>query len=86
MDEYLLPEELLNDAINVLFEQKRISFKETEALNELKEAIKACDIPEGISAPELIGIYEPWKLVREKSKIYLKELGFDLAAWEKHEL
>jgi hypothetical protein len=85
-DEYLLPNELLNSAINTLFEQKAVKFDETQSLRELKEAIRACDIPEGMSNSELILRYEPWIKVRETSKKYLSEIGFDLQAWEEHEL
>lgn len=58
-DEYLLPEDLLNTAINVLFEPQAVTFDETEALKELKEAIRACHIPKGLSNSELILGYEP---------------------------
>jgi len=85
-DKYLLPEDLLNSAINKLFEQQAVTFNETEALKELKEAIRACDIPEDISNSELILGYAPWIKVRETSKKYLSETGFDLQAWEEHEL
>jgi hypothetical protein len=85
-DNYLLPEDLLNTAINILFEQQAVTFDETGALKELKEAIRACDIPEGMSNSEMILGCEPWIKVRETSKKYLSEIGFDLQAWEKHEL
>lgn len=85
-DEYLLPDELLNSAINVLFEQKAVVFEENETLNELKKAIRACDIPEEISNAELVVNYEPWKRVRDLSKSYLLKIGFDLEAWEENEL
>ena len=85
-DNYLLPEDLLNTAINTLFEQQAVTLHETGALKELKEAIRACDIPEGMSNSELITGYEPWIKVREASKKYLSEIGFDLQAWEKNEL
>jgi hypothetical protein len=84
-DKYLLPEDLLNTAINTLFEQQAAGFDETEALNELKEAIRACDIPEGMSKSELILGYAPWIKVRETSKKYLSEIDFDLQAWEKND-
>ena len=85
-DAYLLPEDLLNTAINTLFEQQAVAFDDTGALKELKEAIRACDIPEGMSNSELILCYEPWIKIRETSKKYLSEIGFDLQAWEKSEL
>jgi len=85
-DEYLLPDDLLNTAINVLFEQQAVTFDQTGSLRELKEAIRACDIPEGMSNSELILGYEPWIKVRETSKKYLSEIGFDLQAWEEREL
>ena len=55
-------------------------------LKELKEAIRACDIPRDLSNSELILGYEPWIKVREASAKYLSEIGFDLQAWEEHEL
>ena len=82
-DNYLLPEDLLNTAINALFEQQTVKIDETEALEELQKAIRTCDIPEGMSNTELILGYEPWIKVRETSKKYLLEIGFDLKAWEK---
>ena len=85
-DEYLLPEDLLNTAINLLFEQKAVTFDETGVFRELKEAIRACHIPKEISNSELILNYEPWIKIRELSERYLSEIGFDLQAWEKHEL
>jgi len=85
-DEYLLPEDLLNTAINNLFEQQAVTFEETEAFEELKEAIRACDIPKGMSNSDIILGYKPWIRVRETSKKYLLEIGFDLQAWEKDEL
>ena len=84
-DQYLLPQDLLNNAINTLFEQQAVTFDETGALKELKEAIRACDIPEGMSNSELIFHYEPWGKIRETAKTYLSEIGFDLQAWEKNE-
>lgn len=85
-DEYLLPEELLNSAINVLFEQKGVKLEQNEKLEELKQAIRACDIQEGMPNSELILNYDPWKSVQERSKDYLTEIGFDLETWEKNEL
>ena len=40
-DEYLLPQELLNVAINVLFEQKGIQIPDSKTLDEVKAAIRA---------------------------------------------
>ena len=85
-DEYLLPEELLGSAINVLFEQKGIVFEENEALNKLKKAIRSCGIPDKITNSEIVLNYKPWKKVRELSKDYLLKIGFALEAWEKNEL
>ena len=85
-DNYLLHEDLLNTAINTLFEQQVVTFDETGALKELKEAIRACDIPEGMSNSNIIFHHQPWIKIRELSKKILLEIGFDLRAWEKHEL
>jgi hypothetical protein len=85
-DEYLLPEDLLNTAINVLFEQRVNTFDETGSLTKLNEAIRACDIPKGMSNSELILNYEPWIKIRELSERYLSEIGFDLQSREKQEL
>ncbi len=85
-DNYLLPEDLLNAAINVLFEQQALKFEETETLGELKEAIRCCDIPDNLSGSDVVFGYKPWAKVREASQKYLLETGFDLQTWEKHEL
>lgn len=85
-DEYILPEELLDYAVNVLFEQKAVKFEETETLSELKKSIKACDVPENMDYSELIFNYKPWEKVRVLSKIYLEEIGFNLREWEQNEL
>jgi hypothetical protein len=85
-DEYLLPEELLNIAINVLFEQKTIKIPESKTLEEVKEAIRACDFPEGMSGHDIVSGHKPWIKVRATSERYLSEIGFDLKKWEEHEL
>ena len=85
-DEYILPGELLEYAVNVLFEQNVVKFKETETLTELKKSIKACDIPENMDYSELILNYKPWEKVRVLSKKYLEEIGFNLSEWEQNEL
>lgn len=85
-DEYLLPEELLNIAINVLFEQKGIMLPESKTLDEVKEAIRACDVPGEMSGPEIVLGYKPWIKVREASEKFLSEAGFNLEAWEAHAL
>lgn len=85
-DEYLLPEELLSIAINVLFEQKGIMVPKSKTLEEVKEAISACEVPEGISGPDIVMAHKPWIKAREISGKYLAEIGFDLKAWEAHEL
>ena len=84
-DNYLLPEDLLNTAINLLFEQHGITLAETETLRELKDAIRACKIPQSLSNHGLVLDHEPWIRVREKSRKYLLEIGFDLDAWERLE-
>jgi hypothetical protein len=85
-DDYLLPEELLNIAINVLFEQRGITIPKSKTLEDVKEAIRACDIPEGMSGHDIVFGHKPWIKVRATSKRYLSEIGFDLKAWEEHEL
>jgi hypothetical protein len=85
-DEYLLPNELLNTAFNVLFEQKGVKFEESETLGKLKQAIRACEIPEGMSGSDIVLGYKPWIKIREMSKKYLVENGFDLQSWETNEL
>ena len=82
---YLLPDDLLNTAVNVLFEQKAVTFEDSPVLRELKTAIRACDIPSDLTNSELILSHEPWIRVREKSREYLSEIGFDLEAWEERE-
>ena len=85
-DNYLLPEDLLNSAINVLFQQKAVKYEESKTLQELREALRACEIPQGMSALDLVSGYAPWVKVRDNARKYLSEIGFDLQAWEKHEL
>jgi len=85
-DNYLLPEDLLNSAINVLLEQQALKFEETEMLSELKEAIRCCNIPDNLLGSDVVFRYKPWAKVREVSQKYLLEIGFDLQTWEKHEL
>ena len=85
-DSYLLPEDLLSSATNVLFEQKAVKFEESKTLQQLRDAIRACEIPQGISARDLVSGYAPWVKVRDSARTYLSEIGFDLQAWEKHEL
>lgn len=85
-DNYLLPEDLLNSVINVLFEQQALKFEETETLGELKEAIRCCDIPDNLSGSDVVFRYKPWAKVRKASQKYLLETGFDFQTWEKHEL
>ena len=85
-DNYLVPEDLLNTAVNVLFQQRAVKFDETVALEELRESIRACEIPEGMSNSDIIIGYKPWRKVRETAKKYLLEIGFDLKTWEKSEL
>ncbi|MBD3617970.1 MAG: hypothetical protein HUJ28_00645 [Chromatiales bacterium] len=85
-EEYLLPEELLNSAKNILFEQKGIVLEENEILSDLKKAIRAIEIPDEITGDELVRNYEPWRRIRELSKDYLVKDGFDLEGWERNEL
>jgi hypothetical protein len=85
-DNYLLPEELLNSAINFFFEQRGVPYENTASLDEFKKSIQNCDIPETISRHELVHKYTPWIRVREKARVCLNELGFDLEKWEKNEL
>ena len=85
-DEYLLPDELLERAISLLFEQRVVKVEESRKLEELKQALRACNLPGTMSNSELVFDYGPWKAVREKSRDYLAEIGFDLETWEKNEL
>jgi hypothetical protein len=85
-DEYLLPEDLLNTAFNVLFDQKGVKLEASETLKELKEAIRVCEIPTDMSGLDIVFKYTPWIRVREMSIKYLIENGFDLKEWEENEL
>jgi hypothetical protein len=85
-DEYLVPEELLESAINFLFEQQIITYQNTEIMQRLKENIRNVEIPSGISNRELVYEYGPWIRIREDAQLILEELGFDLANWEINEL
>lgn len=83
---YLLPEELLERAINFLFEQQEIRYENTDLMKRLKENIKSIEIPESISNQDLVHIFQPWIEIRENARSVLGKTGFDLEAWEKNEL
>lgn len=85
-DEYLVPEELLESAINFLFEQQIITYQNTEKMLRLKENIRNIEIPSGISNYELVYEYGPWIRIREDAQLILEELGFNLENWEINEL
>jgi hypothetical protein len=84
--EYLLPNDLLDTAYNILFEQKKLPIKYDPILEKLKTAILACEIPEKISNSELIHNFIPWNEVRTLSGIYLNNIGYDLNKFENDEL
>ncbi len=82
-DEYLLAEELLEMAWNLLAERKDIALPASETLSHLRDAVRVCDVPEEVSNEQLVREYEPWLEVRRLAKAYLEELGFDLEAYER---
>jgi hypothetical protein len=82
-DEYLLPEELLERAWNLLAERTDIALPASENLAHLRAAVEVCDVPEEVSNEQLVRQYEPWLEVRARAKAYLEEIGFDLEAYER---
>ena len=85
-DNYLLPEELLERAINFLFEQQGVRYENIELLKRLKENIKTIHIPESLSNQDLVYKFQPWLEIRENARSVLEKTGFDLEEWEKNEL
>ena len=85
-DNYLLPEELLERAINFLFEQQDIRYGKSDLMRRLKENIKSIEIPESLSNQDLVHNFRPWMEIRENARSILEKMGFDLEAWEKNEL
>ena len=82
-DAYLLPEELLERAWNLLAERKDIAFPARECLAPLRDAVRACDVPEEVSNEQLVRDYEPWLEVRRLAQASLTEIGFDLQEYER---
>jgi hypothetical protein len=82
-DAYLLPEELLERAWNLLAERKDIALPASKHLAPLRDAVDACDVPEEVSNEQLVRSYEPWLKVRALAQACLKEMGFDLEAYER---
>src|SRR5688572_26214687 len=80
-NEYLVPEELLESASAALEDQSI-----TSELSAVKAALAACDLPESISASQLVSEDAPWCALRSAAKTYLIATGFDLERWEAHEL
>jgi hypothetical protein len=80
-NEYLIPEELLESAASAL-EGQAMTFE----LSTFKAALLACNLPENISASQLVSEYGPWCALRSAAKAYLLASGFDLEQWEAQEL
>ena len=85
-DNYLLPQDLLERAINFLFEQQGVKYESTDLMKKLKENIKRIEIPQSLSNHDLIYKYKPWIVIRENSRLILKKTGFNLEEWEENEL
>ena len=92
-DNYLLPEELLNDAFSAV-ERVKIGAEYSLSKPELKAAVEfgktleresnllADDVP----WDELVKHNEQWASIRKAAQDCLSKLDFDLEAWEKEEL
>ena len=80
-DNYYLPEELLEQALEALEKEE-----ETEVSTRLKELIKVFEFPESYSARNLVLENEAWKNIRELTNTFLSSRNFDLNSWENHEL
>jgi len=80
-DEYYVPDELLEQASSSL-----ILEDQTGSVKYLKKKIDDLVFPGRYSAHELVHECQPWVELREVTKAYLKEIGFDLKEWEENEL
>ena len=83
---YLLPEDLLERAINFLFEQQGDKYENTDLMKKIKENIKRIEIPESLSNHDLVYKFKPWIVIRENSRLILEKTGFNLEEWEENEL
>lgn len=89
-DEYLLPEELLDHALDItrLIEMfpHETSSAERAALaqfsNALEAELKAIALGPGITAETLVYRDPAWAKVREAARKCLEAVGFDLWRWE----
>lgn len=84
-DNYLLPEDLLERAIN-FFEQQGVKYENMDLMKKLKENIKRIKIPESLSNHDLVYKFKPWIVIRENSRLMLEKTGFNLEEWEENEL
>lgn len=83
---YLLPEDLIEDACSFVIDRDYFAEVKSKSLNELKEAIKTyltCN-EEVSDNKKFVYEYRPWIEVRNKAKALVDELEFDLEAWEQN--
>ena len=84
INEYLLPEDLIEDACSFLFVRDYFAEIKSKRLIELKKAVKAylaCS-SNGLDSKQFVYEYQPWIELRNKAKAFLDEMYFDLEAWE----
>ena len=79
VDEYYVPEELLEAALSALLHEE-----DTELVQNLLNKLRNFSFPNPFSAQELIHEYEPWAELRSLCQEFLKSKGFDLTQWEQH--
>ncbi|RQP21438.1 hypothetical protein DZC73_28600 [Albitalea terrae] len=90
--EYLLPEELLEDAYDALRlvrechpSAQALSAEarmQILALAPLLSAESNAHVVESSKSPELLLRHPTWVAIREQAAVCLRALGFDLKAWE----
>jgi hypothetical protein len=92
-DQYLLPEELIDGALNfkifLATFPKETSAAELAALTQFSEsldaAVDAIDLGPDTTSESLIHHDPAWASVRDAARKCLDALGFDLPGWEKEQ-
>ena len=80
-EEYYLPEELLDSALEALDHEASGSM-----VSKLIAQINTIVLSDRLVPGELIYQYQPWVKLRDLATEYLHNEGFNLKAWEENEL
>ncbi|MDB4977971.1 MAG: hypothetical protein JWM56_157 [Candidatus Peribacteria bacterium] len=90
---YIIPWELLEDAINALNitlsdkkYQQRYSSEELSCLASMLATIKNCPYTQDVPLEELVERHKGWAAVRSQAQECLQIMNFDLVAWEKENI